>query len=69
MSVSQGVVRSLPAKLERLLSPEAGHDGGLFLARGEKNKIHVLKDRLQEPVDVYLMEPSEVESLTSTARC
>jgi hypothetical protein len=39
------------------LSSEAGHDDGLFLARGEKNKIHVLKDGLQEPVDVYLMEP------------
>ncbi|CAN6342344.1 unnamed protein product [Urochloa humidicola] len=66
-SVSLGVIRSLPAKLERLLSPEA--DQWLRLRNGEKNKIRLLKDRLQELIDNYLVEPSNVEAPASTARC
>ncbi|CAN6355771.1 unnamed protein product [Urochloa humidicola] len=65
VSVSLGVVQSLPAKLERLLSQEA--DNGL--RKKEKGKISPLKDNLQELIDKYLMEPSEVETPTSTARC
>ncbi|WVZ83346.1 hypothetical protein U9M48_030504 [Paspalum notatum var. saurae] len=67
VSVSLGVVRSLPAKLERLLSPESGGNGPLLKA--EKNKIRLLKDHLQEFMDKYLIELSEVEAPTSTARC
>nr|XP_034606602.1 putative disease resistance RPP13-like protein 3 isoform X6 [Setaria viridis] len=66
VSVSLGVIRSLPAKLERLLSPEDDHR----LHKREKNKIRLLKDHLQELIDKYLMEPSEVEAPTSSAaRC
>ncbi|CAL4907616.1 unnamed protein product [Urochloa decumbens] len=67
VSVSLGVVRSLPAKLERLLSLEA--DQWLRLRNGEKNKIRLLKDCLQELIDNYLVEPSNVEAPASTARC
>lgn len=67
MSVSLGVVRSLPAKLERLLSPET--DSGLRLRKGEKNQIRLLKEHLQELMDKYLMEPSDVEAPASTVRC
>ncbi|OEL28171.1 putative protein phosphatase 2C 36 [Dichanthelium oligosanthes] len=67
VSVSLGVVRSLPAKLERLLSPVADH--GLRLRGGEQKKILLLKDNLQELMDKYLMEPSEVEAPVATARC
>jgi len=66
VTVSLGVVRSLPAKLERLLSPEADQ---WRLREGEKNKIRLLKDRLQELMDKYLVEPSNVEAPASTARC
>ncbi|CAN6356117.1 unnamed protein product [Urochloa humidicola] len=65
VSVSLGVAKSLPAKLERLLSPEADHG----LHKKEKGKIRLLKDHLQELIDKYLMEPSEVEAPTSTVRC
>ncbi|PAN20074.1 hypothetical protein PAHAL_3G315800 [Panicum hallii] len=65
VTVSLGVVLSLPAKLERLLSPEADQ---WRLRKGEKNKIRLLKDRLQE-LDKYLVEPSNVETPASTARC
>ncbi|CAN6226766.1 unnamed protein product [Urochloa humidicola] len=67
VSVSLGVIRSLPAKLEGLLSPEADHG----LHNGEKSKIRLLNDHLQELMDKYLMEPSsEVEGApTSMARC
>ncbi|TVU23467.1 hypothetical protein EJB05_25836, partial [Eragrostis curvula] len=67
VSVSLGVIRSIPAKLERLLSPEDGH--GLRLRKGEKNKIRRLKAHLQELIDKYLMEPSEGELPASTVRC
>ncbi|RCV18115.1 hypothetical protein SETIT_3G274600v2 [Setaria italica] len=67
VSVSLGVVRSLPAKLERLLSPEA--DQWLRLRNGEKNKIRLLKHHLQELMDKYLVEPSNVEAPASAARC
>ncbi|KAJ1277085.1 hypothetical protein BS78_05G267000 [Paspalum vaginatum] len=67
VSVSLGVVRSLPGKLERLLSPESG--GNRPLLKAEKNKIRLLKDHLQELIDKYLIEPSAVEAPTSTARC
>ncbi|XP_039801366.1 disease resistance protein RGA5-like isoform X3 [Panicum virgatum] len=66
VTVSLGVVRSLPAKLERLLSPEADQ---WRLREGEKNKIRLLKDRLQELMDKYLVEPSNVVAPASTARC
>ncbi|PVH34422.1 hypothetical protein PAHAL_8G216700 [Panicum hallii] len=65
VSVSLGVVQSLPAKLKRLLSPEADHG----LHKKDKDKIRLLKDHLQELIDKYLMEPSEVEAPASTARC
>jgi hypothetical protein len=66
VSVSLGVIRSLPAKLERLLSPEDDHR----LQKREKTKIRLLKDHLQELIDKYLMEPSELEAPTSSAaRC
>ncbi|WVZ49255.1 hypothetical protein U9M48_000629, partial [Paspalum notatum var. saurae] len=66
VSVSLGVLLSLPAKLERLLSPYADHG----LRKGERNKISLLKDQLQELIDKYLMEPSEVDApAASTARC
>ncbi|CAL4986444.1 unnamed protein product [Urochloa decumbens] len=65
VSVSLGVVRSLPAKLQRLLSPAADHG----LHKKEKEKIRLLKDHLQELMDKFLMEPSEVEVPNSTVRC
>ncbi|WVZ49422.1 hypothetical protein U9M48_000787 [Paspalum notatum var. saurae] len=66
VSVSLGVVLSLPAKLGRLLSPEAGNG----LRKGERNQIRRLKDQLQELIDKYLMEPSEVDAPAAwTARC
>ncbi|WVZ49354.1 hypothetical protein U9M48_000721 [Paspalum notatum var. saurae] len=68
VSVSLGVVLSLPAKLERLLSPEAAA-GHRLLGKAEKNKIRLLKDQLQELIDKCLMEPSEVDAATSTVRC
>ncbi|XP_062183928.1 uncharacterized protein LOC133887926 isoform X2 [Phragmites australis] len=64
VSASQGLVRSLPAKIERLLSePEQE------LREGEKHKILLLKDHLQHLIDGYLLEPSEVEFPASTAKC
>ncbi|CAO2142884.1 unnamed protein product, partial [Urochloa humidicola] len=65
VSVSLGVVRSLPSKLEQLLSPAADHG----LHKKEKENIRLLKDHLQELMDNYLMEPSEVEVPNSTVRC
>ncbi|KAJ1277080.1 hypothetical protein BS78_05G266500 [Paspalum vaginatum] len=58
VSVSLGVVLSLPAKLGLLLLPEAGHG----LRKGDKSKIRLLKDQFQELIDKYLMEPSEVDA-------
>ncbi|CAL4990977.1 unnamed protein product [Urochloa decumbens] len=66
VSISLGVIRSLPAKFERLLLPEPDH--GLRLREEEKSNIRILKDRLQELIDKYLIEPSEVVP-NSTVRC
>ncbi|CAN6363768.1 unnamed protein product [Urochloa humidicola] len=65
VSVSLGVVQSLPAKLERLLSPAAEYG----LHKKEKEKICLLKDHLQELMDKFLIDPSEVEVPNSTVRC
>ncbi|TVU17697.1 hypothetical protein EJB05_33748, partial [Eragrostis curvula] len=68
VTVSLGVARSLPAKLGMVLSPEVDHR--LRLRKGEKNKIGLLKDHLQQLLDNYLVvEPSEVHASSSTARC
>ncbi|TVU17725.1 hypothetical protein EJB05_33776, partial [Eragrostis curvula] len=68
VTVSLGVARSLPAKLGMVLSPEVDHR--LRLRKGEKNKIGLLKDHLQQLLDNYLVvEPSEVHAFSSTARC
>ncbi|XP_037439112.1 disease resistance protein RGA5-like isoform X2 [Triticum dicoccoides] len=62
VSASQGVMRSLPMKMESLLSgPEHG------LRAEEKKKLRILQGELQELIDNYLLEPSEVEFPASTA--
>ncbi|KAF6993125.1 hypothetical protein CFC21_010058 [Triticum aestivum] len=62
ISASQGAMRSLPGKLELLLSgPKQG------LRAEEKNKLRFLQADLQGLIDNYLFEPSEVESPASTA--
>jgi hypothetical protein len=72
VSVSLGVIRFLPAKFERLLSPAADHGR---LHTKEKDKIRLLRDRLQQLMDkLFLMDPSsssELEAPTSSsaARC
>lgn len=58
ISASQGAMRSLPGKLESLLSE---------LRDNEKSKIRALQGDLQELINNYLMEPSEVESHAQTA--
>ncbi|KAL6907902.1 hypothetical protein ACP4OV_002072 [Aristida adscensionis] len=63
-SALQGVIRSLPAKLQQLQS-EPKH----ALRKEEKRSIRLLMNLVQELVDKYLMEPSEVEHPASTARC
>ncbi|KAL6864847.1 hypothetical protein ACP4OV_015998 [Aristida adscensionis] len=67
VSATYGVVRSLPAKLGRLVSPEASH--GVQLSKGEKRKIRLLRDTLQQVISDYLMDPWEVEFPASAARC
>ncbi|CAO2150205.1 unnamed protein product [Urochloa humidicola] len=67
VSATYGFARSLPAKLERLLSPEAKHR--LQLSQGEKKKIRLLKDKLQDLNNKYLLDPSKVEFPASAARC
>jgi len=62
ISASQGAMRSLPGKLESLLS---GAEYGLRAE--EKNKIRILQGELQGIIVNYLMEPSEVESPALTA--
>lgn len=70
VTASLGVVRSLPAKLEQLLSPEVEADDRLRLREAERNKIRLLKDLVQELIDKYLMEQSEgLEAPAATARC
>jgi hypothetical protein len=68
VSVSLGVVRFLPAKFERLLSPATDHGR---LHTKEKDKIRLLRDRLQELMDkLFLMDPSsssELEAPTSSS--
>jgi hypothetical protein len=75
VSVSLGVIRFLPAKFEQLLSPAADHGR---LHTKEKDKIRLLRDRLQQLMDkLFLMDPSsssELEAPTSSsssaaARC
>ncbi|EMS50304.1 Disease resistance RPP13-like protein 4 [Triticum urartu] len=62
ISASQGAMRSLPRKLESLLSgPKQG------LRAEEKKKLRGLQADLQGLIDNYLFEPSEVESPASTA--
>nr|AYN64299.1 RGH1 [Hordeum vulgare subsp. spontaneum] len=62
VSASQGAMRSLPRKLESLLSgPNQG------LRPEEKKKLRFLQADLQGLIDSYLFEPSEVESPASTA--
>uniref|UniRef100_A0ACD5TZ98 Uncharacterized protein n=1 Tax=Avena sativa TaxID=4498 RepID=A0ACD5TZ98_AVESA len=62
VSASQGAMRSLPRKLESLLSgPKHG------LRPEEKKKLRTLQGDLQGLIDNYLLEPSEVESPASTA--
>ncbi|CAL4990975.1 unnamed protein product [Urochloa decumbens] len=70
VSATYGFARSLPAKLERLVSAglEANHE--LQLSKGEKKKILRLKVQLQQLIDDgYLLEPSEVEFPATAARC
>jgi len=62
ISATQGAMRSLPGKLESLLS---GAEYGLRAE--EKNKIWILQGELQGIIVNYLMEPSEVESPALTA--
>ncbi|XP_037444231.1 disease resistance protein RGA5-like [Triticum dicoccoides] len=62
ISVSQGAMRSLPGKLEWLLSEPNDR-----LRKGVKNKIRTLKGDLEELIDKYLLEPSEVEAPALTA--
>lgn len=66
VSATHGFARSLPAKLERLVLPDASD--GLQLSKGEKKKIGLLKAQLQQ-IGEYLMEPSEVEFPASAVRC
>ncbi|KAM3254103.1 hypothetical protein ACQJBY_047929 [Aegilops geniculata] len=62
ITASQGATRSLPMKLESLLSgPEHG------LRAEEMKKLRILQGDLQGLIDNYLLEPSEVESPASTA--
>jgi hypothetical protein len=49
VGVSLVPTRSLPAKLEQLLSPESDHS--MRLSEGEKNRIRLLKDHLQDLID------------------
>ncbi|CAN6179582.1 unnamed protein product, partial [Urochloa humidicola] len=65
ITVSHGPLRSLPAKLEQILSP----DGDRGLRKRDKNKIRLLKGSLQQLIDKYLVEPSEVEYPASVANC
>uniref|UniRef100_A0ACD5W7Z8 Uncharacterized protein n=1 Tax=Avena sativa TaxID=4498 RepID=A0ACD5W7Z8_AVESA len=62
ISASQGAMRSLPGKLDALLS---GPKHGLRLE--EKNKLCILQVDLQGLIASYLLEPSDVESPASTA--
>lgn len=62
ISASQGAMRSLPMKLESLLSGL-----GDRLQAEEKKKLRMLQGDLQGLIDNYLLEPSEVESPASTA--
>jgi hypothetical protein len=62
ISASQGAIRSLPGKLESLLS---GPKHNLHLE--EKKKLRILQGDLQGLIDNSLLEPSEVESPASTA--
>ena len=62
ITASQGAMRSLPMKLESLLSgPEHG------LRAEEEKKLRILQGDLQRLIDNYLLEPSEVVSPASTA--
>ncbi|CAO2145141.1 unnamed protein product [Urochloa humidicola] len=67
VSATYGFARSLPTKLEGLLSPPANNR--LQLSQGEKEKIRLLKDKLQDLNNNYLLDPSEVEFPASAARC
>ncbi|CAN6226772.1 unnamed protein product [Urochloa humidicola] len=67
VSATYGFARSLPTKLEGLLSPPANNR--LQLSQGEKEKIRLLKDKLQDLNSNYLLDPSEVEFPASAARC
>ncbi|XP_062230431.1 disease resistance protein RGA5-like [Phragmites australis] len=59
-----GAMLSIPGKLESLLSrPELG------LHKEERNKLRVLVGDVQELMDKYLLEPSEVEVPAFTANC
>ncbi|XP_071682087.1 disease resistance protein RGA5 isoform X1 [Lolium perenne] len=62
ISASQGAMRSLPGKLDSLIS---GHKHNL--RPEEKNKLCILQGDLQGLIDNYLLEPSEVEFPASTA--
>lgn len=68
VSASQGPVRSLPAKIQRLLSDpeqELGEDE----KKPEVRLLNDLKNRLQQLIhDGYLLEPSEVQYPALTAK-
>ena len=66
VSASGGTLRSLPGKLDSLLSEpqtRAEHE----LQQAEKDEIGHLKRDLEELISKYLIEPSEVEAPALTA--
>ncbi|XP_024311157.1 uncharacterized protein LOC104584449 isoform X6 [Brachypodium distachyon] len=62
-SASQGAMRSLPMKLQWLLSRHYGLQGA------GRNEINILKDDLQQLLNNYCIEPSEVVAPASMADC